>query len=150
MDNVIKVKIEHEISLIDEELNVASPLIELCKLKIPDSIEIRAMAQILHSFYNGIEKTLILIFKAIGENLPNDSVWHKTLLNIAFGQNLKGFKIFRDDIRDLLNEYLSLRHFIRHSYSYQLKWERMNNLVNNLEDTWVIVKSDFEKFIEVN
>jgi len=88
--------------------------------------------------------------KGINEKLPNDYMWHKTLLDIAFGQNARDFKIFRDDIRDLLGDYLSFRHFIRHSYSYQLKWNRMCQLVENLENTWSTLKSDFELFVNAN
>jgi hypothetical protein len=147
LDNAAKTKVEREISLINEELSASSPLIKLCKSRVPDFIEMRAMAQILHSFYNGVEKTIVLILRNINEKLPNDYMWHKTLLDIALGQNSRKFKIFRDDLRDMLEDYLAFRHFIRHSYSYQLKWERMSHLVENLEDTWMQIKLDFESFM---
>jgi len=39
------------------------------------------------------------------------------------------------------------RHFIRHSYSSELKWSEMETLVKNLEETWEKIKADFESFI---
>ena len=150
MDEVVKTKIRHEISRIERLLNDASPLIKLCNLKEPDFVEITAMAQILHSFYNGVESVIILILKNINEKLPNDYKWHKTLFDIAFGQNSKGFKIFRDDIKDLLENYLSFRHFIRHSYSSELKWNDMKSLVKNIEEIWEITKTDLNIFIDNN
>jgi len=51
LDENAKIKIQHEISRIDKLINDAKPLLDLCKLKIPDFIEITATAQILHSFY---------------------------------------------------------------------------------------------------
>jgi hypothetical protein len=150
LDNNVKVKVEHEISRIDRLLNDAKPLLDLCKLKEPDFIEITATAQILHSFYNGVESVVMLILKGINEKLPNDGRWHKTLFDMSFGQNARKFKIFRDDIKDSLEEYLSFRHFIRHSYSSELEWSEMEILVKNIEEIWKKIKMDFELFIKNN
>jgi hypothetical protein len=147
LDNSTKAKILYEISRIDKLLDDSSPLIEMCKLKEPDYIEITAMAQILHSFYNGIESIIVLILKNINEKLPNDHKWHKTLLEISFGQNTRTFKIFRDEIKNILNDYLNFRHFIRHSYSSELKWKDMEQLTKKIEELWVIIKEDFSNFL---
>ena len=147
MDENVKIKIGHEISRIGQLLSDAKPLINLCNAKEPDFIEITAMAHILHSFYNGVESVIVLIFKNIDEKLPNDYKWHKTLFNMAFGQNTKEVRIFQDNIRELLEYYLSFRHFIRHSYSSELRWNDMKLLVENIEEIWKTIKSDFEIFI---
>jgi len=63
LDDVIKIKIEYEISRIDNLLNDVSPLLDLCRIKgQPDIIEITAAAQVLHSFYNGVESIIVLFF----------------------------------------------------------------------------------------
>jgi hypothetical protein len=131
-------------------LNDSKPLLDLCKLKEPDFVEITAIAQILHSFYNGVESVVMLILKNINEKLPNDGRWHKTLFDISFGQNVRKFLIFRDDIKDSLEEYLSFRHFIRHSYSSELEWSEMEILTKNIEEIWKTIKIDFELFIKKN
>jgi len=148
LDSSIKLKIEYEISRIDKLLNESSPLINLCILKEPDYIETAAMAQVLHSFYNGIESVIVLILKSINEKLPNDFKWHKTLLEISFGQNTRNFKIFGDGLNVMLNKYLNFRHFIRHSYSSELKWNDMEQLVKNIKEVWTQIKRDFIIFIE--
>ena len=150
MDDNVKIKIEHEISRIDKLLNDAKPLLDLCKLREPDFIEITASSQILHSFYNGIESVAIIIFKNIGEKLPNDSKWHKTLFEMMFGQNENGLKIFSNDIKERLNEYLLYRHYIRHSYSSEFKWSEMKPSVNGLNEIWNIMKTNLEKIINEN
>ena len=147
MDNSAKIKIKHEISRIEKLLNDSNLLITLCKNKYPDYVEISAMAQILHSFYNGIESVIMLILKSINEKLPNDNKWHKTLLEMSFGSNSKKVNLLRDDIKDLLNDYMSFRHFIRHSYSSELEWDDMKELVENINELWDKVKFDFELFI---
>jgi hypothetical protein len=147
LDNSTKAKILYEISRIDKLLNDSSPLINLCKMKEPDYIEITAMAQILHSFYNGIESIIVLILKNMNEKLPNGYKWHKTLLEISFGQNTRYFKIFRDEMKNILNDYLNFRHFIRHSYSSELKWKDMEQLTKNIEELWIIIREDINNFI---
>jgi len=150
LDKNVQIKIEHEISRIEKQMSDAKPLLDLCKIKEPDFIEITATAQILHSFYNGIESVILLFFKNSGEKLPNDIHWHKTLFDMAFGKNTKNIKIFSDDIKEKLEEYLSYRHFIRHSYSSELKWSEMATLVKELDEIWKVIKINFEIFIKNN
>jgi hypothetical protein len=150
LDKNTKIKIEHEISRIEKSLGVVKPLLDLCKINDPDIIEITAAAQVLHSFYNGVENIIILFFKYLNEKLPNDFKWHKTLFEMAFGTNSKNIKIIRDDIKKKLEKYLLFRHFIRHSYSSELDWNEMGQLVKEIEEMWKIVKIDFEEFIKNN
>jgi hypothetical protein len=84
LDNGLKAKIVFEISQIDKLFNDSKPLLDLCKLKTPDFIEMSAAALVLHSFYNGIENILVLIFKYYDEQLPKSNKWHAELLDKAF------------------------------------------------------------------
>jgi len=149
LDDVVKIKIKHEISRIDKLLSDVSPLLNLCKIKEElDIIEMTAAAQILHSFYNGVESIIILFLKYMNEKIPNDIRWHKTLLEMAFGSNSNKINLINMNIKKKLIDYLSFRHFIRHSYSSELEWKIMEPLVKEIEDIWQIVKKDFEIFIE--
>ena len=150
MDNNVKEKIEYEISRIEKLLYDAKPLLDLCKTREPDFVEITATAQILHSFYNGVESVVILFLKSINEKVPNDSRWHKTLFEITFGQNSQNIAILRPDIKEQMEKYMYFRHFIRHSYSSELKWNEMEPLVKNLEEIWETIKIDFKLFIKNN
>ena len=150
MNKNVKEKIEYEISRIEKLLSDAKPLLDLCKLKEPDFIEKTAAAQILHSFYNGVESVVILFLKSINEKTPNDSRWHKTLFEIMFGKNSMNVTILRNEIKVPLEKYMYFRHFISHSYSSELKWNEMEPLVKNLEEMWKIIKTDFELFITNN
>ena len=125
-------------------------MLDLCKLREPDFVEITATAQILHSFYNGVESVVILFLKSVGEKVPNDIRWHKTLFEIIFGQNSKNIVILRYGIKEQMEKYMYFRHFIRHSYSSELKWSEMEILVKSLEEIWKIIKEDFELFMKNN
>ena len=150
LDEIVKIKIEYEISRIEKLLGDVKPLLDLCKLKEPDIIEMTAAAQVLHSFYNGVESVIVLFFKYVNEKLPNDHKWHKTLFEMAFGNNLRNITIIRNDIKKKVEEYLLFRHFIRHSYSSELKWSQMKPLINELNEIWKLIKTDFEIFIKNN
>ena len=150
MDKTAKTKIEHEILRIDKSIVSVKPLLDLCKIKDPDIIEITAVAQVLHSFYNGVESIIILLFKCVNEKLPNGLIWHKTLFEMSFGNNSRNVKIINDDIKNDLEKYLLFRHYIRHSYGSELDWNEMRPLVKEIENTWKVIKNNFEEFIKNN
>jgi hypothetical protein len=150
LDENVKTKIEHEILRLEKSLRDVNPLLDLCKIKDPDIIEKTAAAQVLHSFYNGVESVIVLFFKYLNEELPNDFKWHKKLFDMAFGTNSRNIKIIRDAMKSKLEKYLLFRHFIRHSYGSELDWNEMGPLVKEIEDIWKVIKTDFEVFIKNN
>ena len=150
LDETTKIKIEHEISRIDKLLKDVKLLLDLCNIKIPDIIEMTAAAQVLHSFYNGIESIIVLFFKYKNEKLPTDNRWHKTLFEMAFGTNTQNFKIFNNEIKKRLEKYLLFRHLIRHTYSSELNWDEMGPLIKDIKEIWNKIKMDFSKTIENN
>ena len=150
MDNFLKEKIEHEIYRINKLFDSGKALLDLCKIKEPDFIEASAAGSFLQSFYNGIEGIILLIFKNIGENIPNDLHWHKKLLDEAFVTNEKRTLLFRDEYKEKLFEYLSFRHYFRHSYGYEIDWRRLVPLINNVEAIWKILESDISIFMGKN
>ncbi|MDR2943285.1 MAG: hypothetical protein LBV17_11910 [Treponema sp.] len=150
MDNAIIQKIQFEIEQINELLDEASPLFNLCKSKEPDFVEKCGMALILQSFYNGIEKIMLLIMKNKDIGLPNGIKWHKELFNNAFKGTKNRTYIFREELYEQLNDYLQFRHFVRHAYGFQLKWEKMKKLFFDMNALWEIIKQDINIFIENN
>ena len=150
MDDKLKEKIELEIFRINKLFDSGKPLLDLCKIKEPDFIEASAAGSFLQSFYNGIESIVVLIFKAIKENIPNDSQWHKKLFEKMFEPNEKRTAIFRYEYKEQLTEYLSFRHYFRHSYGYEIDWGTLKPLISGVEELWKKVKEDIEKFIGSN
>ena len=150
MDNSIIQKITFEIEQIDENMDASQPLLDLCKTKEPDFVEKCGIAMILHSFYNGIENILLIIIKNTDSNLPNGLKWHKDLLYKAFEQTENRSKIFREELKMSLNEYLRFRHFVRHAYGFQFKWEDMKAILFDVKSVWEKVKEDIKLFLENN
>jgi hypothetical protein len=147
LDNGLKAKVLFEIGQIDKLLEGSKPLLDLCRLKVPDFIEMSAAALLVHSFYNGIENILVLIFKHSGETLPAGNKWHVELLEKAFSKTAERQPVFKIELQETLEEYLKFRHFIRHVYGFQLEWERMEGLITKIMDTWKTVKENIQDFI---
>ena len=148
MNKIIKENIEYEISQIDKLFNDTKPLFDLCKLKEPDFIEIIASGAIIHSFYNGVEGIILLIDKGNGENIINNTKWHIDLFERAFEFTEKRPAIFKKEYKEDLKDYLSFRHFFRHAYSYNIKWDKLKPLLNNVNNIWEIIKNDINNHIK--
>jgi len=147
LDNNLREKIEHEISRINELFNSGKSLLDLCKLKEPDFIESSAAGSFLQSFYNGIESIILLIFKGMGENTPNNLHWHKELFEKAFEPTEKRSAIFKEEYKEKLAEYLAFRHFFRHSYGSEFDWKRLKPLMKGVEKLWKKLEKDIHRFL---
>jgi hypothetical protein len=150
LDNSTTQKIHFEIKQIDKLINDSNPLLDLCKIREPDYVEKSGAALILHSFYNGIENIVSLIVKSKDSKLPNDNKWHKELLNRTFEKTDNRSEIFNEDLKEPLSNYLKFRHFVRHSYSFQLEWLEMKPLLFGMNILWNNAKENIKKFLENN
>jgi len=140
----------YEVSRINKLFYKGKPLLDTCKCKEPNFVEASAAGSFLQSFYNGIESIIVLIFKTMGENIPNDAQWHKNLFETAFISNERRTTIFRNECKEQLVEYLSFRHFFRHSYGFEIDWTRMKPLISGAEALWKTLEEDVNQFIENN
>ena len=147
MDDIIKKKIEFEITQLDEHLAKSSILVQKCKQQEPDYIELCAIGSILQSFYNGIENILIVISKNIDGITPNQGKWHSELLSSMCTKTEKRMAVFSESLYPILLDYMNFRHFFRHSYGYSMKWEKLSHLFLNIENNWNEVKKEFDFFI---
>ena len=58
-------------------------------------------------------------------------------------------EIINEELYLKLREYATFRHFYRHAYSFQLNWEKMKTLVDNIHNIWQEVKQSLEDFISL-
>jgi hypothetical protein len=141
MDIKTILKVEYEISQIDLLLNETEPLLKLVCVRVPDIVETAALGLFLHSFYNGIENILKFIMKEVYGKLPSGNKWHKELLDLCFIKTKNENILFDEKLKDILDDYLSFRHFIRNTYTFKIKWERMEDLIMNISQNWNNIKS---------
>jgi hypothetical protein len=139
-----------EMEQIDELINESRPFVNLCRIKKPVFGEKSGAALTLHSFYNGIENIMLHIIKNKDGDSPRGMRWHKELLDKAFEGTENRTRIFREELRDKLDDNLRFRHLVRHLYGFNLEWSHMKDKLFNMETVWKDVKEDFNIFIANN
>ncbi len=144
MDSIIK-KIKFEIGQIDRLIDSYAGLLEKTKLQAPDMVEIAAIGSVLHSFYNGLENIFLLIAKHIDKNVPSGSQWHRELLKQMTEPTSDREAVLTDSLSDEINNYMGFRHFYRHSYTFFLEWDKLENLVIPLAEVWKEAKTEIER-----
>ena len=141
-------KIAHEAAQVDELLFSYSPLLKIASARTPDLTEITALATVLHSFYNGMENIFGIIAKEIDQYYPKGTAWHRELLDqMAKSSNARD-AVLDKHAREILLEYLSFRHFFRHSYSFHLDWTQMRSLVTEIGANWEKIRAGIHSMIE--
>ena len=140
-------RIKLEIDEINELQRAYQPLLSLSRSKQPDLIETAALAQVLHSFYNGIERLFVLTMKASNQELPVGANWHRTLLEKVTESTDARAPVISKTTRDKLVEYLGFRHVVRHTYSRHLDSDRIKVLADKSGDVWTALREEVLLFL---
>ena len=147
MDNILREQVRFKI----EEIDRLFSEYELIFIKVgsvePDIFDMTILGSVLHSFYNGLENIFKLIAKNIDENVPVGVKSHQELLRQMSMDTNKRNKLFNEETYYQLREYATFRHFYRHAYSFQLSWEKMKPLTDDVICFWNKIKKDIEDFI---
>lgn len=148
MDKLIKEQIKFKMDDIDRLFLEYQLIFEKIKLQVPDLFDMTILGSVLHSFYNGLENIFEIIAKNIDESVPNGNKSHQELLHQMASKNEMRNEIINEELYLKLREYATFRHFYRHAYSFQLNWEKMKPLVENVQIVWNEVKLSLKNFIE--
>jgi predicted nucleotidyltransferase len=95
----------------------------------PDDIQVQGGGKYLHDFYNGVERIFERIAVRLDDDLPAGPNWH-TLLLQRMGQPFGSRRpaVIDRGLEVKLADYLRFRHLFRHTYGYDLEWERVREL----------------------
>jgi hypothetical protein len=125
--------------------------------KIQDKIDLKAedigyydrgaIGYLLHNFYNGCEN----IFKIVSRFFENDfgpDTWHKDLLK-RMKLEIPGYrpKVIDEELYYLLDDFRSFRHKFRHTYAFELDWNREQLVAKKLPKTTSLLKIQIQTFI---
>ena len=146
MYNELVEEIEFQISQIDRQFDEFGDYFDKMDYETPNIEQVTVMASILHSFYTGVENIFGMIAKRIDNFTPTSNRSHQELLDYMLTKTSNREAVIDEDTYFILNEYLKFRHVFRHGYSFQLKWEKMKNLAENLLNTWDTVKEHLVNF----
>ena len=106
-----------------------------------------AIGYLLHNFYNGCEN----IFKSIARFFENDidaQSWHRNLLK-RMNLEISGFrpKVIDEQLYRILDDFRGFRHKFRHSYAFELDWEKEKAVALKLPQAHGMLKSQLNEFM---
>jgi len=107
-----------------------------------------ALGAFVHSFYNGVENVLKRLAQEVDRSVPAGEGWHRALLRRMTAE-VPGVRpaILRGETQAALEPYLGFRHFFRHSYTFEIDWEKLKPLVERVEEVFEKFKGDVEAFL---
>jgi hypothetical protein len=122
-------------------------LLRKCETSPPDDVELSALAAMVHSFYNGIENIFKRIAEELDGQLPRSSgFWHRELLDTMNRPGGVRPAVISENLVECLDSYLDFRHFFRHAYIFNLRWDRMKGLVLGCEGTLKLLEDELDRF----
>ena len=106
-----------------------------------------AVGYLLHGFYNGCET----IFRTIARFFENDldaGSWHRDLLRRMLLE-VRGFRprVIDEELFRLLDDFRSFRHKFRHSYGFELDWERERLVALKFRKALALVRTQVDEFL---
>lgn len=114
----------------------------------PTEFDVRAAGSLLHDFYTGLEKIFRRVALKVDQDLPAGPDWHLQLLQ-RMATPIEGVRprILADDQVRRLEEYLRFRHLFRNIYGFELRWELIEPLVEDLDVRFEEIQSQLEEFL---
>jgi predicted nucleotidyltransferase len=144
----LKSMVEDELIALDRVAQEMTETLAACA-QPPTRLELRAIATMLHEFYNGVERIFERIAVSLGEGLPRGSYWHVDLLaQIATAQTETRPAVIDEPLRARLQEYLEFRHFFRHAYGYTLEWNRLRWQAEQMGETLRLLREQLQTFFQ--
>lgn len=140
-------EIDVEKELLRKLLDTHRPLFDVIVVREPSSIEISALAAMLHSFFTGIENVLKRIALHLDGGVPAGQAWHSRLLECMAEPTGQRAAVISIALRDTLRGYLAFRHMFRHAYSFDIHWSRMAPLVKACDHTLRRFEEELDAFV---
>jgi len=146
----VREQAEVELGQLRTLLSYHASLLRATETREPDSTELAAIAGILHSFYNGIEKIFERIAKDIDHSPPSGSSSHSELLSAMAEDTGDRPPVISEALLRTLWRYKDFRHFYRHGYTFLLRWSKMADLVAACQATLDRVETEVQSFFSTH
>jgi len=130
--NGLLADVERELKNLESVVKEAAEILQNLSGK-PSKTIIRACASILHDFYGGVEKIFERIANEIDGGAPRGYDWHLQLLQRMLSPipDCRP-QIINADLGEGLDEFMRFRHVFRHPYGFQLRWQLVKELIEQL------------------
>ncbi len=111
-----------------------------------DNLTEPAMGTYLMNFYNGIENILKRVSKEYYLIMPKGNSWHKELIVLSYDAPEGKIPIFDQGLAERVIPYKNFRHRFISGYGFQLKGEKMLELIDNVGPLWDDMKKAISEF----
>jgi len=141
--------LRQELEALDRILAEAAEALGLFGGRGPTSLELRGLGDLVHDFYNAVERFLERVGSGLNGAVPGGRAPHVRLLD-RMARELPGVRpaVLRPETRRGLGEYLRFRHLFRHRYGFELEWGRLEPLLRGLGAMGPAVRDDLEAFVD--
>jgi hypothetical protein len=126
----------------------AGALKRLSSSRVPSTLELRGLGDVLHDFYTGAERIFAKIAPELNGGVPAGLSWHHELLgNMTL--ELPGIRpaVIRRETARALEEFLRFRHLFRNVYGFELEWPRLRALARRVPKAWRLLRADVKRFL---
>lgn len=114
----------------------------------PSYLEVRGSADIVHDFYNAVDRFFERVAVEMNGGLPAGPDSHATLLS-RMSRELPDVRprVVSEETRRALEEYLRFRHLFRHRYGFELEWPKLEPLLRGIESIAPRLGAELEGFV---
>ena len=108
---------------------------------------VEAAALRLHSFYAGVERSLLLVSRVVNGGTPaRGEGWYRRLLERMALESDSRPAVLRERTQQRLLDYLRFRHLVRNLYADELRPEPIALLIRDLPAVWEALAADLQGF----
>ena len=148
MSHSLRKQIRVQRQQLNHLLETHRPLLAKCATAAPNPIELSALAALLHAFYGGVENIFKRVAVELDGALPGGATWHRALLDAMTCPSATHKPVISASLRERLRAYLDFRHVFRQAYTFELRWERMAQLVRGCDETLRALERELDAFME--
>ncbi len=101
----------------------------------------------LHGYYTGLERVFEDIGRTVDRSVPSGPEWHQQLL-LQMSTAIEDTRpaVISRATRQELEQFRGFRHVVRHLYSYQLRPDRVADLLSALGPSFAAVQRELLAF----
>ena len=115
---------------------------------VPDEYQILSIGGLLHNFYSGVERIFERIAARLDGDVPAGSSWHTDLLRrMEHPWGTARPAVIDHASATRLMDYLRFRYLFRHSYGFELEWERCKGLAEGIGQTMARLQEQLQAFL---
>ena len=113
-----------------------------------DTIHTMAAAAVLHSVYNALESSFVMIQKRIDGRIAESGHWHTVLLDAMATASPRRSAVISLECREMLRDYLAFRLRFRHGFGWSLDPVKVAAMLNNLSQLTERTREEILLFLD--